>query len=59
MTQGDGLFGYLSASLPVGDRVYPLTLPQGAVPPAVTSQLGGGEERAVKRAPGPSPRRGP
>ena len=43
MTLGDGLFAYLSAALSVGERVYPLTLPQGAVLPAVTYQLVGGE----------------
>lgn len=43
MTLGDGLFGYLSSELSVGDRVYPLTLPQGVVLPAVTYQLVGGE----------------
>ena len=43
MTLGDGLFAYLSATLSVGDRVYPLTLPQGAVLPAVVYQLVGGE----------------
>jgi hypothetical protein len=43
MTLGDGLFAYLSGARSVGDRVYPLTLPQGAVLPAVTSQLVGGE----------------
>ncbi len=43
MTLGDGLFGYLSTTLSIGDRVYPLTLPQGAVLPAVTYQLVGGE----------------
>jgi hypothetical protein len=29
MTLGDGLFAYLCSTLSVGDRVYPLTLPQG------------------------------
>jgi hypothetical protein len=43
MTLGDGLFAYLSSTLSVGDRVYPLTLPQGAVLPAVTYQIVGGE----------------
>ncbi len=43
MTLGDGLFAYLSSMLSVGDRVYPLTLPQGAVLPAVVYQLVGGE----------------
>jgi hypothetical protein len=43
MTLGDGLFAYLSSTLSVGDRVYPLTLPQGAVLPAVVCQLVGGE----------------
>jgi hypothetical protein len=43
VTLGDGLFAYLSATLSVGDRVYPLTLPQGAVLPAVVYQLVGGE----------------
>jgi hypothetical protein len=43
MTLGDGLFAYLSTTLSVGDRVYPLTLPQGAVLPAVVVQLVGGE----------------
>jgi hypothetical protein len=43
MTLGDGLFAYLSATLSVGDRIYPLTLPQGVVLPAVTYQLVGGE----------------
>jgi hypothetical protein len=43
MTLGDGLFAYLAARLSVGDRVYPLTLPQGAVLPAVVYQLVGGE----------------
>jgi hypothetical protein len=43
MTLGDGLFAYLSSVLSVGDRVYPLTLPQGAVLPAVVYQLVGGE----------------
>ena len=43
MMLGDGLFAYLSATLSVGDRVYPLTLPQGAVLPAVVYQLVGGE----------------
>jgi hypothetical protein len=43
MTLGDGLFAHLSAVLSVGDRVYPLTLPQGAVLPAVVYQLVGGE----------------
>jgi hypothetical protein len=43
MTLGDGLFAYLSTQLSVGDRVYPLTLPQGAVLPAVVYQLVGGE----------------
>jgi hypothetical protein len=43
MTLGDGLFAYLSATLSVGDRVYPLTLPQGAVLPAVVYQTVGGE----------------
>jgi hypothetical protein len=43
MTLSDGLFAYLSAALSVGDRVYPLTLPQGALLPAVTYQLVGGE----------------
>jgi hypothetical protein len=43
MTLGDGLFAYLSTQLSVGDRVYPLTLPQGAVLPAVVYQAVGGE----------------
>jgi hypothetical protein len=43
VTLGDGLFAYLSATLSVGDRVYPLTLPQGAVLPAVVYRLVGGE----------------
>ena len=43
MTLGDGLYTHLSSVLSVGDRVYPLTLPQGAVLPAVTYQLVGGE----------------
>src|SRR4051812_12080900 len=43
MTLGDGLFAYLSSALSVGERVYPLTLPQGVVLPAVTYQLVGGE----------------
>jgi hypothetical protein len=43
MTLGDGVFAYLSSVLSVGERVYPLTLPQGAVLPAVTYQLVGGE----------------
>jgi hypothetical protein len=43
MTLGDGLFAYLSSTLSIGDRVYPLTLPQGAVLPAVVYQLVGGE----------------
>lgn len=43
MTLGDGLFAYLSARLSAGDRVYPLTLPQGVVLPAVMYQLVGGE----------------
>jgi hypothetical protein len=43
VTLGDGLFAHLSAVLSVGDRVYPLTLPEGAVLPAVVYQLVGGE----------------
>jgi hypothetical protein len=43
MTLSDGLFVYLSSALSVGDRVYPLTLPRGAVLPAVVYQLVGGE----------------
>lgn len=43
MILGDGLYAHLSAALSVGDRVYPLTLPQGAVLPAVVYQLVGGE----------------
>ena len=43
MTLGDGLFAYLSSKLAVGDRVYPLTVPQGAVLPAAVYQLVGGE----------------
>jgi hypothetical protein len=43
MTLGDGLYAYLSPVLSVGDRVYPITLPQGAVLPAVVYQLVGGE----------------
>jgi hypothetical protein len=43
MMLGDGMFAYLSSELSVGDRVYPLTLRQGAVLPAVTYQLVGGE----------------
>jgi len=43
MTLGDGLYAHLSSALSVGDRVHPLTLPQGAVLPAVTYQLVGGE----------------
>jgi hypothetical protein len=43
MTLGDGLFAYLSSTLSVNDRVYPLTLPQGAVLPAVVYKLVGGE----------------
>jgi hypothetical protein len=43
MILGDGLYAHLSAVLSVGDRVYPLTLPQGAVLPAVVYQLVGGE----------------
>ena len=43
MILGDALFTHLSAVLSVGDRVYPLTLPQGAVLPAVVYQLVGGE----------------
>jgi hypothetical protein len=39
----DGLYAHLSAVLSVGDRVYPLTLPQGAILPAVVYQLVGGE----------------
>jgi hypothetical protein len=39
----DGLYAHLSSVLSVGDRVYPLTLPQGAVLPAVVYQLVGGE----------------
>lgn len=43
MILGDGLYAHLSGVLSVGDRVYPLTLPQGAVLPAVVYQLVGGE----------------
>jgi hypothetical protein len=43
MILGDGLYAHLSAVLSVGDRVYPLTLPQGATLPAVVYQLVGGE----------------
>ncbi len=43
MILGDGLYAHLSSVLSVGDRVYPLTLPQGAVLPAVVYQLVGGE----------------
>ncbi len=43
MILGDGLYAHLSSALSVGDRVYPLTLPQGAVLPAVVYQLVGGE----------------
>jgi len=43
MTLGDGLYAHLSSVLSVGDRVYPLTLPQRAVLPAVVYQLVGGE----------------
>ena len=43
MTLGDGLYVHLSSVLSIGDRVYPLTLPQGAVLPAVVYQLVGGE----------------
>jgi hypothetical protein len=43
MTLGDGLYAHLSSVLSVGDRVYPLMLPQGAVLPAVVYQLVGGE----------------
>lgn len=39
----DGLYAHLSSVLSVGDPVYPLTLPQGAVLPAVVVQLVGGE----------------
>ncbi len=35
--------GPLAASPSVGDRIYPLTLPQGAILPAVAYQLVGGE----------------
>lgn len=42
MTLGDGLYAHLSSALSVGDRVYPLTLPQGVDLPAVTYQLVGG-----------------
>ena len=31
MTLGEGLYAHLSTVLSIGDRVYPLTLPQGAV----------------------------
>jgi hypothetical protein len=43
MILGDGLYAHLSSVLSVGDRVYPLTLPQGATLPAVVYQLVGGE----------------
>ena len=43
VTLGDGLYAHLSSVLSVGDRVYPLTLPQGAILPAVVHQLVGGE----------------
>ena len=43
MTLGDGLYAYFSSVLSVGDRVYPMTLPQGAVLPAVVYQTVGGE----------------
>lgn len=43
MTLGDGLHAHLSSVLSVNDRVYPLTLPQGAMLPAVVYQLVGGE----------------
>lgn len=34
-----GIYDFLSGVLSVGQRVYPLTLPQGAVLPALTYQL--------------------
>jgi hypothetical protein len=43
MILGDALYAHLSSVLSVGDRVYPLTLPQGATLPAVVYQLVGGE----------------
>ena len=43
MILGDGLYAHLSAVLSIGDRVYPLMLPQGAVLPAIVYQVVGGE----------------
>jgi hypothetical protein len=39
MTLGAGIYGFLSAGLSVGERVYPLTLPQDATLPAVVYQV--------------------
>ena len=39
MSFGAGIHDFLSGGLSVGDRVYPLTLPQGVTLPAVTYQV--------------------
>ena len=39
MSLAAGIFDYLSAGLSVGERVYPLTLPQGVTLPAVSYRV--------------------
>lgn len=39
MSLGAGIYDFLSDALSVGERVYPLTLPQGVTLPALTYQL--------------------
>jgi hypothetical protein len=39
MTFGEGIYSFMSATLSTGNRIYPLTLPQGVTLPAVTYQV--------------------
>jgi hypothetical protein len=39
MSLGAGIFDFMSAGLSVGERVFPLTLPQGVQLPALTYQV--------------------
>ena len=39
MSLGAGIYDFMSAGLSVGERVYPLTLPQGVTLPAITYQV--------------------
>jgi hypothetical protein len=47
MSLAAGIFDFLSETLSVGDRVYPLSLPQGTELPAVTYQLISDSERVT------------